>query len=226
MKYYKLRTDYNPKISGKANGGCAVELKDKQSFGSIEDKYLWKDYCTQNRINMNNHSSCENYIPFDYQLLKAPLRCFLTGKRVKELDFMTFAPYIHGIQFLVSEKAYNVIKRYRLQTHNAIPVQIDTLKQTYYLLGFPIVGFSYFDFSCSLFYNYCSKSKEQIANEETYSNLFKEGCVDTVLIKLKSKFEVDIIHTPGASYFSAELLSDLKKENVTGYIQYDERLDN
>ena len=38
MVYYKIETDYSPLITGKRNGGCAVEIKDKSSFYSDVDK--------------------------------------------------------------------------------------------------------------------------------------------------------------------------------------------
>lgn len=44
--------------------------------------------------------------------------------------------------------------KFKMQTHNIIPVNIETFPQKYYLLNFPTVGCDYYDFAKCKFYNY------------------------------------------------------------------------
>ena len=226
MEYYKIERDYSPHITGKRDGGYAVEIKDKTSFCSDSDKKLWKDFFTQDIKNGKERCSWGSYAIFDNQLLDAPFQFYLTGKRVKQLDFMTFAPYVRALQFLVSDRVYNIICKFKLQTHNAIPVNIDTFGQKYYLLGFPTVGFDYYDFAKCKFYNYTSGKQETFESKESYSQLFINGRVETISIKLNTKFDADIIHVPGATFFSSDIIDIFEREKITGYIKSEERLEN
>ena len=226
MEYYKIEKDYSPHITGKRDGGYAVEIRDKTSFCSDLDKKLWKDFFTQDIKNGKERCSWGAYAIFDSQLLNAPFRLYLTGRRVKQLDFMTLAPYVRALQFLVSDKVYNIISKFKLQAHNAIPVNIDTFEQKYYLLGFPTVGFDYYNFSKCTFYNYISGKQETFESKDIYSQLFINGRVETILIKLNTKFEVDIINVLGATFFSSDIIEIFEREKITGYIKCKERLEN
>ena len=207
MEYYKIEKDYSPHITGKRDGGYAVEIRDKTSFCSDLDKKLWKDFFTQDIKNGKERCSWGAYAIFDSQLLNAPFRLYLTGRRVKQLDFMTFAPYVRALQFLVSDN-------------------IDTFEQKYYLLGFPTVGFDYYNFSKCTFYNYISGKQETFESKDIYSQLFINGRVETILIKLNTKFEVDIINVLGATFFSSDIIEIFEREKITGYIKCKERLEN
>lgn len=226
MEYYKIEKDYSPHITGKRDGSFAVELKDKLSFCSDSDKRLWKDFFTNDIKEGKERCAWESYAVFENQLLNSPFKFFLTGKRVKQLDFMTFAPYVRALQFLVSDKVYNIIRKFKLQTHNVIPVSIDTFEQKYYLLGFPTIGLEYYDFEKSKFYNYISNEQETFKSKEEYSQYFSNGRVKTISIKLKQKFDVDIINVPGATFFSSDIIEIFEREHVTGYVRCKEVLEN
>lgn len=226
MKYYRIEKDYSPNITGKRDGGYAVEIKDKASFFSDSDKNLWKEFFIQDIKNGKERCSWESYAIFDNQLLDAPFQLYLTGKRIKQLDFMTFAPYVRALQFLVSDKVYNIICKFKLQTHNLIPVNINTFEQKYYLLGFPTIGFDYYNFEKCKFYNYISDKQETFKSKEEYSQLFINGRIKTISIKLKQKFDVDIINVPGATFFSKDIIEIFEKEKITGYIKCKEILEN
>lgn len=226
MTYYKLEIDYTPSITGKRNGGAAVEIKDKESFFSDSDKKIWKEFHLQEIKNGRERCSWESYALFNNDAFGNPICFYPTGKRVKQLDFMTFAPYMRSLQFLVSDKVYNIISNFRLQIHNVIPAKIDTFGQKYYLLGFPTLYFNYFDFGKSIFKNYVSDKEGVIETEDEYMQLFINGCVKTVKIQLNTKFNVDIIHVPGASFFSSDIIELFEKEKITGYIRCKEVLEN
>lgn len=150
----------------------------------------------------------------------------LTGKCIKQLDFMTFAPYIRTLQFLISEQVWNIIKHFNLQTYNIIPAKIDTFEQRYYLLGFPTIDFNYYDFDNSLFMNYNSGRIEHMASEESYTELFVNGKLKTSIIKLNTKFDADIIHTPDGTFLSSRITDIFSKEKISGYLKCDEILEN
>ncbi len=226
MNYYKIEKDYSPNITGKRDGGYAVEIKDKMSFYSDSDKKRWKDFFIQDIKNGKERCSWGSYAIFNHQSLDAPFHLYLTGKRVKQLDFMTFAPYVRALQFLVSDKVYNIICKFKLQIHNAIPVNIDTFEQKYYLLGFPTVGFDYYDFAKCKFYNYISGKQETFESKDAYSQLFTNGRIETISIKFNTKFDVDIINVPGATFFSSDIIEIFEREKITGYIKCKEILEN
>lgn len=226
MEYYKIEKDYSPHITGKRDGGYAVEIRDKTSFCSDLDKKLWKDFFTQDIKNGKERCSWGSYAIFDSQLLNAPFQFYLTGKRIKQLDFMTFAPYVRALQFLVSDKVYNIISKFKLQTHNLIPVNINTFEQKYYLLGFPTIGYDYYDFEKCKFYNYISDKQETFESKDIYSHLFSNGRVKTISIKLRTKFDVDIINVPGGTFFSSDIIEAFEREKITGYIKCKEKLEN
>ena len=62
---------------------------------------------------------------------------------------MAFGPYEHGVQFLISHRVYEIIAKYRLPIHNKITAKIDTFSQNYYLVGFPMLPVSVYDFNKS-----------------------------------------------------------------------------
>lgn len=226
MEYYKIKADYSPSITGKRNGGCAVELKDRTSFCSDSDKKRWKTFFTQDINNGIERRAWGSYVIFDHQSLDAPFQLCLTGKRVKQLDFMTFAPHVCALQFLVSVRVYDILREFRMQAYNAIPVKIDTFEQRYYLLGFPTIDFSYYDFTKSKFNNYISGKIGTIDSEDAYNQLFINGRIDTVELQLNTKFNVDVIHVPEGTFFSSNIIEIFESEKITGYIRSKEILVN
>lgn len=65
-----------------------------------------------------------------------------------------------------------------------------------------------------------------IESKDIYSQLFINGRVETILIKLNTKFEVDIINVLGATFFSSDIIEIFEREKITGYIKCKERLEN
>ncbi len=226
MRYYKVKTDYSPLITGKRNGGNAVEIKEKVSFYSDSDKKLWKEFYSQDIINGTERCLWGSYAIFNNMSLESPICFYPTSKRIRQLDFMAFAPHMRTLQFLVSEKVYNIIKNFRLPIYNAIPANIDTFEQQYYLLGFPTIDFGYYDFTKSKFNNYITGKMGAIESEDTYTKLFISGRVETIIIKLNTKFDIDIINVPGATFFSSSIIEFFEREKITGYIRGNEILEN
>ncbi|AIM36924.1 hypothetical protein KO02_09635 [Sphingobacterium sp. ML3W] len=216
MNFYKTDTDTEPTTTGSRNGVYSVEIKEKYSFVSLEDKKVWKDYCTENRKN-RSRILLNSYVPLDTSLLST-ITFFSIGKRIKQLDFMAFAPYEHGIQFLVTKKVYDIISKYKLPIHNKIPAKIDTYNQNYYLIGFPMLEKSTFDFTRSSFYEHSQNREFFFKTLENYENADNVvGDYVPVKLVLKEKLIYDVIKTVEGIFFSPKIIEEFKRENITGY---------
>lgn len=53
-----------------------------------------------------------------------------------------------------------------------------------------------------------------------------EGCIETITLKLNTKFDFVIIHVPGATFFSSGIIDNFEKEGINGYIRCKEILEN
>lgn len=217
MEYYNIDYDKETKLTGSRNGVYSVEIKDKYSFASLKDKKNWENYCAENRKNWER-ILFNNYALLDTSLLSSPITFFLVGKRVKQLDFMAHCPYVRGMQFLATQKVYNILSKHRLPLHNKIPAKIDTFNQNYYFIGFPMLEQSAFDFGRSLFFDY-SKDKEFVFRTfENYRNADDQvGSYMPVKLILKEKLIYDVIKTVEGVFFSSKIIEEFKNENVTGY---------
>ena len=138
-------------------------------------------------------------------------------KSIKKLDFMYYAPYELGIDFLVSKKVVDIISAYKLPIHNKIPVKIDTFDEKYFLIGFPVWSSKVIDFQKSTFY-YQDRDVFSFSNYEDYENFDSEyGDTTKIDLYLRNKIEYDIISIDEAIFFSEEIVEELKENNATGY---------
>ena len=123
MKYYKICTNWDSKITGKRNSDAAVE-QNKNSFFNKKTEKEFNNFFLENikNINRTRWGSYAIYEPpQDFDLTYFP-----KTKSVKELDFMTYRVRLIGIEFLISERVYNIFSKYKLPLHNKIPVKINT----------------------------------------------------------------------------------------------------
>lgn len=217
MKYYRIDTERDPSITGSKNGVYSVEIKDKYSYLSIEDKKNWENYCSLNRKE-RNRVMFDSYIPIDDSKIKDYIVFFPVGKKVKLLDFMAFAPFEHGIQFLVSQRIYSIFSKFRLPVHNKVPAKINGFEEPYFLIGFPMLKRDAFDFKHSVFMDYTNGIKVAFGNAQEYETLNMTGAyIVPQKIVLKDKLSLDIIETIEGTFFSSELIKELEKEKITGY---------
>jgi hypothetical protein len=215
MEYYKVDTDYTPKITGKRDGDVAVE-KNKKSFSSKEwekrfNTFFIDNYDTQGRVQFDDFQIFE----YDNSFL---ICYFPLTKSIKQLDFMTYRPYEHGLQFLITERGYSIISKYRLPIHNKILAKIDTFEQDYYLVGFPMLEPSAIDFNKSTFFDYNVGKKIIFVNVADFQNAeYSRKLATPQKIFLKNKLEYDIIETVKGTFISSKIIEEFKKENITGY---------
>lgn len=215
MKYCNIDTDYTPKITGKRDGDVAV-VKNKGSFSNKEQEKAFDDFF------IANYKEKNRVLLSDFRLFDTKNRFTITyfpkTKSIKQLDFMAFGPYEHGLQFLVTQKVYDIISKYRLPTHNKIPAKIDTFTQNYYLVGFPMLPKNAYDFNKSTFFDYKNGIQVKFQGIEDYETAnYDRITAKPQRLFLKARIQYDIIKTTTGVFFSSEIIKEFEKYNITGY---------
>lgn len=215
MEYYNIDTDYTPSITGKRDGDVAVE-KNKKSFSYKE---LEKEF---NNFFIDNYKDKSRILLTNFHLLNVEndfiITYFPRTKSIKNLDFMAFGPYEHGLQFLITQRVYEIISKYRLPIHNKIPAKIDSFSQSYYLLGFPMLAKDAYDFEKSTFFDYKNGTQVKFQDVEDYETAdYERITASAQRLYLKEKLEYDIIKTTKGVFFLSEIIKEFEKENITGY---------
>ncbi|MDR2108491.1 MAG: hypothetical protein LBP28_03405 [Coriobacteriales bacterium] len=217
MRFYNVEAETAPEVTGSKNGVYSVEIKDRHSFASMEDKGIWKDYCTENRRD-KSRVLLNHYVPLDTALLTDPITFFPIGKRIEQLDFMAHAPYVRGLQFLVTQRVYEVISKYRLPVHSKVLAKIDTFDQSYYLIGFPLLGADAYDFDKSTFWDHRSGTHVRFRDAEDYETAeYERLTASAQSLYLNERVEYDIVKTTKGVFFSSDIIGKFEREGITGY---------
>ena len=215
MEYYNIGTDYTPSITGKRDGDVAVE-KNKKSFSCKELEKEFNDFF------IDNYKDKSRVLLTNFHLLNVEndfiITYFPRTKSIKKLDFMAFGPYEHGLQFLITQRVYEIISKYRLPIHNKIPAKIDSFSQSYYLVGFPMLAKDAYDFEKSTFFDYRNGTPIKFQNVEDYETAdYERITASAQRLYLNEKLEYDIIKTTKGVFFLSEIIKKFEKENITGY---------
>ena len=224
MNYLRIRTDWDSKTTGRRNGGCAVE-QNKNSFTDKRVEKNFKEFFIANIKNIER-TRWGSYViyepPQDFDLTYFP-----KTKSIKELDIMNYSEELFDISFLISERAYEILAKYRLPIHNKIPAKIATFSQDYFLVGFPTLLANMYDFKKSVFCRYEKGPRVMFENVDDYENAeYDRHMADPVSIFLNIKMEYDVIDTRHGLFLSQPLIEELQKEMVTGYIIREGILEN
>ncbi|GIM57753.1 hypothetical protein [Capnocytophaga canimorsus] len=181
-KYLEIKTDYEPKITGKRDGDSAVKQKfeTKEKEDEFED-FFYDIYENRSKI------SLENFQIFDIQL-DAPITYIPKTKSIKKLDFMSYGRYQFGLDYLVSERVITILEKYKLPAvYHKLPAQIETFEEKYYLIGFPMISDEECDFDIINRTDGCFFAEEIIKEFEkeqiTGYKIGKKGNVPNVLLK-------------------------------------------
>lgn len=215
MEYYNIDTDYTPNITGKRNGDIAVE-KNKDSFSNKEQE---KDF---NNFFVNNYKNKARVSLTNFELFETRdsfvITYFPKTKSIKQLDFMAFGPYEHGLQFMITQRVYDIISKYRLPIHYKIPARIDSFSQNYYLVGFPMLAKDTYDFERSTFFDYRNGMQVKFQDTEDYETADYDRITATPKrLFLKEKLEYDIIKTTSGVFFLSDIIKEFEKQKITGY---------
>lgn len=149
MRYKKVTVSYEPAITGNSKGGYSVEIKDRLSFNSPTERKYFESFFEKNDENYNR-VFINNFETIDTVYLKN-LILFPKQKRIKEIDMLIFSPHKLGLSFMISEKLYNIITKFKLPPFNKIPAQINTFNTKYFLIGFPMIPKERIDLDKSIF---------------------------------------------------------------------------
>ena len=214
MNYLRIRTENDPKVTGRRNGGCAVE-QNKNSFTNKKIEKEFKEFFIANIKNIER-TRWGSYViyepPQDFSITYFP-----KTKSVKELDIMNYSEELFDISFLISERAYEILAKYRLPIHNKIPAKIATFSQDYFLVGFPTLLANTFDFDKSIFYN--EEGKVTFRDVNDYENAaYNRHMAIPSLLYLNIQMEYDLIKTRKGLFFAQSLVEELEKEAITGYV--------
>ena len=214
MNYLRIRTENDPKVTGRRNGGCAVE-QNKNSFANKKIEKEFKEFFIANIKNI------ERTRWGSYAIYEPPqdfgITYFPKTKSVKELDIMNYSEELFDISFLISERAYEILAKYRLPIHNKIPAKIATFSQDYFLVGFPTLLANTFDFDKSIFYN--EEGKVTFRDVNDYENAaYNRHMAIPSLLYLNIQMEYDVIKTRKGLFFAQSLVEELEKEAITGYV--------
>lgn len=219
MMYLKLKTDYDPKITGKRDGAFAV-IKNNKSFATKEQKQIFDNFFIENYKN-RKRVSYEHFEPWKYSQ-NFQITYFPRTKKVKENDFMTYGPYEHGIAFMISQRTYNIVAQFTLPIHYTIPVKIESFKQDFVLLGLPILDSKEFDFEKSIFY----KKGNCINYNSVQEYMSDTEYVVTKRLQLKNKVRGDVISTVEGIFFLPDIIAEFEKKGITGFSLLETVLDN
>ena len=214
MNYLRIRTENDPKVTGRRNGGCAVE-QNKNSFANKKIEREFKEFFIANIKNIER-TRWGSYViyepPQDFDLTYFP-----KTKSIKKLDIMNYSEELFDISFLISERAYEILAKYRLPIHNKIPAKIATFSQDYFLVGFPTLLANTFDFDKSIFYN--NEGKVTFRDVNDYENAaYNRHMAIPYLLYLNIQMEYDVIKTRKGLFFAQSLVEELEKKEVTGYV--------
>ena len=214
MNYLRIRTENDPKVIGRRNGGCAVE-QNKNSFTNKKIEKEFKEFFIANIKNIER-TRWGSYViyesPQDFSITYFP-----KTKSVKELDIMNYSEELFDISFLISERAYEILAKYRLPIHNKIPAKIATFSQDYFLVGFPTLLANTFDFDKSIFYN--NEGKVTFRDVNDYENAaYNRHMAIPSLLYLNIQMEYDVIKTRKGLFFAQSLVEELEREAITGYV--------
>ena len=216
MKYIKTDTEYEPKITGSPNGVYAVEIKEKKSFKSKEEKDYFNQFVEKNSEDIKR--VCEqNFVKIDNKRI-SEIIYFPSYKRAKDIDVVKYCPHQMGFQLLVSEKAYEILKKYRTPAYSIIPSKIETFDKKYFMIGFPMIENKTIDLNKSSFYD--SKLGKEITykNYNDYAEInFSRYPLETYLTEF---YNYDIINLQAEGmYFSENLITELENSGIIGFVR-------
>lgn len=216
MKYIKTDIEYEPKITGSPNGVYAVEIKDKKSFKSQDEKDYFNNFIKENRQDITRLYE-DSFVKIDNKMI-SEIIYFPSYKRTKDIDVVLYCPYQNGFKLLISEKAFEIIRKYKTPILNIIPSKIDSFEKRYFMIGFPMIVNKMIDFEKSRFYD---SGIEQEITYDNYENYAEINFNRTALsIHLSKSYDYDIINLQGEGlYFSENLTMELEENRIIGFVR-------
>lgn len=214
--HYQISHNYDPKVIGVKTGLAQIEIK-KDSFNNVNDFEKLFDF-----FHFQKYLDRENKIPnFPILISRAHLL-----KSAKITDFMTFSPNLLGIDFIISEKVYEIIKKLNMPESYYYPIIIydkeTRIEETCYLFYSPFLNLDLIDFKKSKLYTGFKTTKKYLSidSPEEYKKS-SNPLIDFDMIFLKDKDleKSDYINLQsGGQYVSERFRKIILETNLTGLI--------
>lgn len=218
MKYLNVTCSTVSTVTGVNNGDAQVETlnkKNEYSFANKNEEEYFTEFCREiwkksKGIFINNFIAINNY-------KISSITYFPTKKRVKEIDVLTHCTQsaFNIFDFLISDKALKIIFEFNLSHFNSIPAQVKGFVTQYYLIGFPIIPYSEFNFKDSVFRNDITGDKISFQDYDEFKN-YNTICISPQKIILKQQYKYDILRTPVGLFFSEPLINKIKENHIIG----------
>lgn len=208
----EIRTSCEPAVIGVRNGLYQTEFIDAKSFPSKDVKEKFASVFT-NPLNLS---------AFKDECVKA-----FALKRAKQTDIVSCDSGIFDLDFLISQKAADVIKSFKVNLIK-VPVEIDGWSGKYFAASFPKYGVIIVNFPESIFV-YQDYDNEQgkfidivksINAPDEYGELMAE--IAPRKISLSQKVEDKAFHINGMGlFFSRNILDAFLSEQISGFSLHD-----
>ncbi len=207
MKYYKIKLDANPKVTGKVS----AQLK-----GILNPEGY-------NRAAKNSIYRVSYIKPFPKDL---NVPTYVLNYHAKRTDYISLATNVYN---LYSDKLINLLKSFKIPSYQTFPTQVIKRNETFPYSVFVISEFSpeFIDYKKSVFYKTHIKSPIEPIEVNTFEEYEKElgklstpfGIKAKKLVLNNEKIDVDIFRLRRATfgYFVSERFKNkIEKENITG----------
>ena len=209
----EIRTSCEPAVIGVRNGLYQTEFIDAKSFPSKDVKEKFADVFT-NPLNLS---------AFKDERIKA-----FALKRAKQTDIVSCDSGIFDLDFLISQKAADVIKSFKINNLIKVPVEIDGWSGKYFAASFPKYRVNIVNFPESIFV-YQDYDKEQgkfidivrsINAPDEYGDLMTQ--IVPRKISLSQKVEDKAFHINGMGlFFSRAILDAFLSQQISGFSLHD-----
>ena len=212
MKYKEIDISCEPSVIGSNDGVSQTELlhkAGKSSFANDDEKNKFDEYGStiwddRTLVSIDGYTKLDGI---------TPLMAYKMKKRVKEVDILDC---VHssglGFDYLLSQKLIDILDQFSLPKHNRIKTNIEGFDTQYYLVGFPLISITDYDFSQSTFYNYTTSSIETFKDIDDY-NAKKGYMLTPKSLFLNREYKHDVIY----NYFSLQLLDEIAKHDIKAF---------
>lgn len=223
MKYYSLRLSSDPKVIGVKQGEAQAEIV-QEKFLNQKNYDHYVDFAFPQVSREDAWKSYGSFPEKDISLEHIKLR-----KDAIATDFLSYADHLRGGgEFILSEKAINVITQFALPAYRMYPVRLFEDQNEingYKLFYCPVLGYDMIDFSKTVFFRgshilgkkrFTLDSKEEFINEKVSSPLFQ--CDQLALNKHFLNENLDLFNTILSvdTFVSERLAWAIKEAKLTG----------
>ncbi len=216
MKYYQISRSAEPNIIGIKTGTSQVELDED----AIEKNQNYKDF----KSFFNGHNQDFWHLQSQALTLNPPILKGKMRKNAKITDIMEYGPVFSFLYNLVSEKYFEIVKKFNVDKCKVFDFDIENISQKYYLMFTQYLVLEEIDFAKSII----TTGYKQLNNIKYHPIKNKKEFIEFKELEPISSFEklsipkkyadrdIISIQTISKQFYSEQLIDALLKENITG----------